>query len=298
MAKAEIIGRLEALLARIQERAAEPRVARAPRFTAKPISEPPLAEPTIAHFAEPEPEPERVTEPEVMESEVEEVAIEVAEPVFATPEPVPVPEPEEQPPVTVGAHVPEYREPQREEVVEAISGEFAVAEVPMELEELGPADEEEVVHDIHISAPMKAAPPISEPAPPPPVPEVERTEQPPESGRELVAAPHESARMAVAAPATPDPNALELLTEEHAPPPESSRNLKVAPATPQTSDVFDLEPPVRVEPGPPPLPFAPEKLVDIVRPVVMAADVAAYIEASRSPRPETFGVLLDAALDL
>ena len=39
-------------------------------------------------------------------------------------------------------------------------------------------------------------------------------------------------------------------------------------------------------------------VADVIRPQIVAADVAAYIAAARAPRPETFGVLFDAALDL
>lgn len=307
------IAQLESLLARIQQRAAEPRVARTRAFQveAAPAAAPPVVEEVV----------------EVEEVEAEEIVfVDASQPAFESPAAPPVAEPlprpvseappppiSQPPPITVGTHVPEYREPivEEEPMVEAVSGEFAVAEMPaMELEELGPADE---VHEIHIEEAAFLGPVVEEgrpvenivaenvalPSAEPEEPEEpeERVSEPPESGRELVATPHESARLAVAAPATPDPNALEL-TEDAEPAPESARNLRVAPATPQTSDVFDLEP-ARIEPASPQtVAIKPEELVDAIRPAVMAADVAAYVGAARAPRPETFGVLLDAALDL
>lgn len=223
------------------------------------------------------------------------------------------PEIDEPPPETVGNRVPEYKVPEpieepaveerpSEPVLEAISGEFAVADVPMELEELGPADEvnDEDLVEIHVEEPAPKLEVVADYSREPPV-EEERISEPPESGRELVVAPHESARMAVAAPATPDPIGLELhekREQEDEPPPESARNLRAAPAVPQTSDVFDLEPTIpKIEPIMAP-PIDPREHVDVVRPVIVPADVAAFTSAARAPRPETFGTLLDAALDL
>ena len=275
----ERIARLEGLLERIQHNTARPRQTHTNLFTAETASEPTALIPLERI--------ERIEDDVVMQVTEQEI--------------------DELPPETVGTHVPQYRaaepdgvvEPAPEPIVEAVSGEFAVADMSMELEELGPADEldehgVEIEVDDRISGEVEPAKPpmdlIVEAANAPPVEQDEHDDdEPPASGRELVGTPHESARIAVAAPVD--------LAAEHEPPPESARNLKVAPAIPQTSDVFDLEPQIRVEPVMAP-PIDPRELVDVVRPTVIAADVAAFTSAARAPRPETFGTLLDAALDL
>lgn len=271
----ERIARLEGLLERIQLNTARPRSTHTNLFTAETTSQPAALEP------------------------IEEAPVQIVEQDLI----------DEPPPETVGAHVPQYRAefpvvavperpipapellaaPEPEPFVEAVSGEFAVAEMPMELEELGPADEDDLEsHVVEIDVDDRISGEVA-PAPPLEIANDERSSEPPASGRELVAVPHESARVAVAAPVD--------LREEDEPPPESARNLKVAPAIPQTSDVFDLEPQIRVEPIAA-RPIDPRKLVDVVRPAAIADDVAAFTSAARAPRPETFGTLLDAALDL
>lgn len=440
----EQIARLESLLARIQRRVAEPRVPRAVAIADRsmvPADPTPPYTPVLSGLP--------------------------AEPVLhAEPEPL--------------AAAPKHVEPVVEAVVqpapEPISGEFAVAEEMLELEELGPAsefDNDPVVEARHEpdALPIAAAPapeayfepkheepkhedvatltpavedgrpdlafvaeraPIAEVAEVAPAeahepeleahePELEahdEREQPPESGRELVAAPHESQRIAVAAPATPAaPEELSLELHEHAlethdlethelgepEHPASSRRLATAapvepePAEPSAlGDVFEVppklqapepeapeldlaegsqlddhEPPTQqfeldrsqhaieaapephlVEAGPPsepvdldrsehaiapaaephlvtaepdepptlvlrapvieappieaapieaaPIEAAPIEVPgpDVLRPQLVPADVAAYITAARAPRPETFGQLLDAALEL
>jgi len=57
--------------------------------------------------------------------------------------------------------------------------------------------------------------------------------------------------------------------------------------------VEPAQPPALVEAAPVELPPA-----DVIRPQLVAAEVAAYLTAARAPRPETFGLLLDAALEL
>ncbi len=111
--------------------------------------------------------------------------------------------------------------PAQTEELSAESGEFAVAEMPLELEELGPADEiedGESVVEIHIGTPAEErardAAIAAENSPEDEIAarmESDRVEkrdsQPPESGRELVGAPHESARLRVASdvPRAADP---------------------------------------------------------------------------------------------
>lgn len=359
------------------------------------VIEPPVEAPVV----EPPPPSEEVREAATLEEAPIEPAIVIAEPEFehaetATPEeahaaPIeaaPV-EPGPTPATTISDRP--IEEPilteaeEHAERVEAVSGEFAVAEVPMELEELGPADEiheDEHIVEIQVEEePVAALSPVVEEGRPAedivavesalplheePEPEEERISEPPASGRELVATPYESQRLAVAAPATPDQHALDL-AEEPEPPPESSRNLRAAPEVPTTSDVIELQPsmparvePLHIEPEPQPEPpieelhaepqlraeqplesepapapsiepvrlhveepeAAPPQQVavavslaaaprpvehvvvgvdaDVIHAELTPADVASFIGAARAPRPETFGVLLDAALDL
>jgi hypothetical protein len=254
------IEKLEALLSKIQARAAEPRVRRAEKPAPKPIMA------TV---------PFEISAAVVTPKQAPPIAIE------PPPEPILVQQDFDEP-----IAVEQLPEP----AVERASGEFEVAapvrttdieiaepvtaeeEMPLELEELGPADELEPGETVVEASSMPPAVALEA------VPEEareERISEPPASGRELVAAPYESARMPVAAPATPDPNALEL-EESHEPPPESSRNLKAAPAVPSTSEVVELQPlpvaerrpepepeeeaPVtvapRTEPPPPPRPIS------------------------------------------
>lgn len=395
----EQIAKLESLLARIQRRIAEPRAPRTPSIAQKLVethlvaAEPtppftpvlsPLPEPTTQAIVEPPPPVELELQPEAVAEAAPEPVAEVA------PEPV-----EEVAP-----------EPVEEEPVESISGEFAVAEAPMELEELGPASEfdndpvveiqlEPAHEDVAHLAPVvedgrPALDIVGEQHVAEPEPEAHdeyEREQPPESGRELVASPHESQRVAVAAPVMPEEPSLELVEHQHElepeRAPESSRNLRAASVTesvPMESEPLELEPQlppklqsplpeppevaaieeepptqqfeidrgehvvepaaephlVTAEPTPPEaepvlaepaiadvvaepelpeaeLAFSPPEApaveaavaapveippAEIIRPQLVAADVAAYITAARAPRPETFGVLLDAALDL
>lgn len=222
------IEKLEALLAKIQARAAEPRVRKPPQ------RQPPRTISTTMPF-------------EISAAVVTPKEAPVVEPIAIEPppEPILVQQDFDEP---VVEHLPEP-------AVERASGEFEVAapvrttdieiaepaiaeeEMPLELEELGPADDLEPGETVVEASSMPPAVALEA------VPEEtreERISEPPASGRELVAAPYESARMPVAAPATPDPNALEL--EEAHEPPQSSRNLKVAPSVPSTSDVVELEP--------------------------------------------------------
>ncbi len=190
MTPQEKIARLESLLARVTSRAAEPRAAKpsAPR----------------------------------------------TQTVSFTP-----PAPSELPPSLAHAIVP--APPARRELIEehdapnievshvdAVSGEFEVAEMALELEELGPADE---VHDEPVvEIEVEEEPHVEE-----------RASEPPASGRSLVASPHESSRVPVAGAITEEEHGLEL-HEEPSPPPESARNLRVAPSIPLTSEVVPLDP--------------------------------------------------------
>ena len=266
----EQLTRLRTLLDRVQKNAAVPRLTRA-RFVEEEQREPTLPGSQLAtaggtlEFAPveipftPEPPPVVASVEPIVEHHLESAP--TLEPVQAEEQPL---EPVREEEVHVEPVPVEHVEPFEEPRAEAISGEFAVAEVApaemMELEELGPADdleEHEHVVEIQVDERDVSLTPIVEDgrpiedlaaeyapiaAPLEAVPQTEEEEpisEPPTSGRELVATPYESQRLAVAAPATPDPNALEL-AEEPEPPPESSRNLRVAPAVPTTSDVIEL----------------------------------------------------------
>lgn len=263
----EQIAKLESLLARIQRRVAEPRAPRTmvkmsearlvpadptPPFT--PVLNHPVESELVAHAV--------VTAPPHVEPVLEPVLEAAAEPML------------------------EAAPPMIEEPVESISGEFAVAEAPMELEELGPASEYDSLPVVevqlveHAQEPVASLTPAVEDGRPDldivgerahmehvgeelALPqeheeheehEEEEREQPPESGRELVASPYESQRVAVATPSAPEELSLEL--HEHVePPPESSKNLRVAPAVPETSAVVPFE--ERLEPELPPKLQAP-----------------------------------------
>jgi hypothetical protein len=80
--------------------------------------------------------------------------------------------------------------PRPAEAVDNVSGEYAVAEMALELEELGPADEFETTGETVVEVEVAEEP------------QKEAEEEAPTSGRELVAAPHESARVMVAAPSS------------------------------------------------------------------------------------------------
>jgi hypothetical protein len=125
------------------------------------------------------------------------------EPTIQTREATPEPEPAEV--EAISGEYAVYREGEGAAAASATSAE-AEAEAPMELEELGPADlveEGESVVEVQVDAPAAAPAPEEEiaarmesgPAPAP-------VEEPPASGREIVAAPTESSRMKVAAPLT------------------------------------------------------------------------------------------------
>ncbi|MBI2391827.1 MAG: hypothetical protein HYV09_19710 [Deltaproteobacteria bacterium] len=238
----EQIARLEALLARIQRRAAEPR---SPRFVAP---EPAAAASERAFVPEKPTEPTPPFTPVLHLPAVAEERL-APEPIAAAPvaevqQPIEVPHVPEGPHLAEAAHVPEVphvAEPATPENLESISGEFAVAAVPLELEELGPADEieaGETVIEINVEEPAHVEPSALSPV-------VEEGRAAP--GRELVAPPHESARLAVAAPSVPDMSSFEL-AEERPAPPESTRNLRAAPTAPSTSDIVELAPlPPKVE---------------------------------------------------
>jgi len=358
------IQKLEALLARIQKNAAEPRPARevaAPAaahahvIPSTPLEELPLVPP---HPKVPEPieapsfelEPDVVAAAAAQEEELRRTASMFKEPLVAEgPPPIAAPpEPE--------ILEPEFLEPEpAAQVAEPppspadASGEFAVAEPaaasdaeeevePLELEVLGEADElsDDSIVEIDMSGlepmPAEADPttqPLVEESGPPPRPEPERTSEPPASGRELVATPHESARLKVSAPAVPEEITLE---PAHVPEPVAqivpeptpmvATPMPIAPvaAVPSVPPVAPAAPVIKTPP-PPPLP--PEQIAAsvalaaegaqagraiesvavtleaaVIRPGVTPADVAAIVGAARTFKPETFGALLDAALDL
>jgi hypothetical protein len=183
----------------------------------------------------------------------------------------------------------------------------AAAEAPMlELEELGPAseyDDEPVVEATLAAEPHAELEILGEH-------ELDDDDHaaPPESGRELVTSPRESQRVTVAAPALPDDAALELLelSEESEPEPPSLLRAAVVRPRPPTEARLLEAPPVEARPSEAPASaaLAPEvpafelQAPEVVRARIPAAHAAAYLTAARAPRPETFGALLDAALEL
>ena len=205
------IDKLQALLARIQQRAGEPRPQRVQLSAAPPtplaIARGGLSQSTETSL--------RVVAPPASTLEISEAPSEpmVVEPIAAhmrmpprDEEPIELTRSKAPPPVVV--------EPPAEAPLDetaTVSGEYAVAEMALELEELGPADEYETsgetVVEIDVGDPVDAIEVPSsrqQPAQQPPAqePAHEHEEDAPTSGRELVAAPHESARVMVAAPSS------------------------------------------------------------------------------------------------
>jgi hypothetical protein len=201
------IDKLQALLARIQQRAGEPRPVRlqlAAAAAAQPVAtveisdapdEPMVVEAIAAHMKMPvrDEEPIEVPRRPAMETKPFEArpfempAFEAA-PYETSPTPADV-APNEPPAAAASDDKGE---------LETVSGEYAVAEMPMELEELGPADEFDSSGDAVVEIEVgDTTEPIEAPAS-----HEQPQEEAPTSGRELVAAPHESARVMVAAPSS------------------------------------------------------------------------------------------------
>jgi hypothetical protein len=200
------------------------------------------------------PEPIDVSPPPAAPMEKEPIAVSAAagvappkEPTIQTREETPLPPPEPAEVEAISGEYAVYREGEAAATSATSAGTEAEAEAPMELEELGPADlveEGESVVEVHVEP--------AEPPPPAPTPEEEiearmemesgpapaPVEEPPASGREIVAAPNESSRMKVAAPLIEESVARDA-RDEH----ELERTAPAAPPLP---------PPPSREPSPEP----------------------------------------------
>ena len=243
-----LLTKLEALLARIQRRAGEPRPARIEVAPHSQAMAPAMAPAMARHATDVSDAP---SEPMELEPLATQAAV---GPPAATVSEARAPEPE-----AISGEYAVYRD---EPAIETSSAQAEPDGEPMELEELGPADEmdlDETVVEINVEEPTRDSAEVtvhteSGPAPAP-------VDEPPASGRELVAAPHESARMKVSAP----------LTDQHLERSDLEPSLEPAP-----EPSFDRAPP------PPPHPRSPPP----ARPLSPVAP--APVQSPPSPPPAAF----------